>query len=264
MRARSALFDVFGGYLRGRGGSATIAALVRLLEPLGFGAPAIRTAVSRMVRQGWLTPVRLTEGAGYALTSRAERRLDEAAARIYRTGSSTWDHRWHVVVLEGVPARGDRDRLASSLRLLGYGPLGVATWVSPRPSPELADVLEDLPARVFHGAHDGSDADLAARAWDLDGLGAQYRGFVAEWTPVVSAVDGADPAQAFAASQRLLHAWRKFLFRDPGLPTELLPADWPGAAAAAFFDEHTARLAPAVTEFLDDCLNRGGKQRSTA
>ncbi|SES44292.1 transcriptional regulator, PaaX family [Actinokineospora terrae] len=266
VRARSALFDVFGGHLRQRDGSATIAALVRLLEPLGFGAPAIRTAVSRMVRQGWLTPVRLHDGPGYALTGRGQRRLDEAGARIYRTGLSTWDGRWHVVALAEPPPRVARERLASSLRLLGYGPLGSSTWVSPRPSAELPEVLaaEGLTARVFHGPQDGSDAELAAEAWDLTGLGEAYRGFLAAWAPVMSAVDGSDPAEAFAASQRLLHAWRKFLFVDPGLPVELLPADWPGAAAAELFDTHTARLAPAVTEFLDDCLRRGGKQRSTA
>lgn len=264
MRARSALFDVYGGYLRQRGGSAAIAALVRLLEPLGFGAPAIRTAVSRMVRQGWLAPVRLPDGPGYALTPRAERRLDEAATRIYRTGASTWDGRWHVAVLVEAPGRPARDRLASSLRLLGYGPLGPATWVAPRPSAELGEVLaaEGVAARLFHGALDGDDAELAAQAWDLAGLGARYAAFVAEWGPRMSAVDGTDPAGAFAASQRLLHAWRKFLFDDPGLPPSLLPPAWPGAAAAEFFDAQTARLGPAAAEFLDACL--GGKQRSTA
>jgi phenylacetic acid degradation operon negative regulatory protein len=258
VRARSALFDVYGGYLRARGGSAAIAALVRLLEPLGFGAPAIRTAVSRMVRQGWLAPVRLAEGPGYALTRRAERRLDEAAARIYRTRPSTWDGRWHVVVLEELPSRGARERLDSSLRLLGYGPLGPTTWVAPRPSPELAEVLaaDGLAASVFHGAHSGVDAELAARAWDLHALGRDYAAFVTEWESRMSTVDGSVPASAFAASQHLLHAWRKFLFRDPGLPKELLPPDWPGTVAAEFFDRHTARLAPAAEEFLDRCLDR--------
>lgn len=266
MRARSALFDVFGSYLRARGGSAAIAALVRLLEPLGFEAPAIRTAVSRMVRQDWLRPVRLADGPGYALTKRAERRLDEAAARIYRTHPSTWDGRWHVLVLEELPTRGARDRLDSSLRLIGYGPLGPTTWVAPRPSTELADILsaEGLAARLFNGEHDGDDADLAARAWDLETLGADYADFVTEWLPTVSAVDGSSPAEAFAASQRLLHAWRKFLFRDPGLPAKVLPRDWPGTAAAAFFDEHTARLAPAAETFLAECLTRGARTRSSA
>ena len=266
VRARSALFDVYGSYLRARGGSAAIAALVRLLEPLGFEAPAIRTAVSRMVRQDWLRPVRLADGPGYALTRRAERRLDEAAARIYRTHPSTWDGRWHVLVLEELPTRGARERLDSSLRLIGYGPLGPTTWVAPRPSTELADILatERLSGRLFHGEHDGADADLAARAWDLDTLGADYADFVTEWLPTVSVVDGSTPAEAFAASQQLLHAWRKFLFRDPGLPEQVLPRDWPGTAAAAFFDEHTARLAPAAETFLSECLTRGTRTKSSA
>jgi phenylacetic acid degradation operon negative regulatory protein len=264
VRARSALFDVYGSYLRARGGSATIAALVRLLEPLGFEAPAIRTAVSRMVRQDWLRPVRLTDGPGYALTRRAERRLDEAAARIYRTQPSTWDGRWHVLVLEQLPNRGARDRLDSSLRLIGYGPLGPTTWVAPRPSPELPDVLEGVAARLFHGEHKGDDKDLAAKAWDLDVLGADYEAFVTEWLPLVSAVDGSRPPEAFAASQRLLHAWRKFLFRDPGLPQSVLPPGWPGESAARFFDEHTLRLAPAAEAYLSDCLNRATRTRSSA
>ncbi|OLF07224.1 PaaX family transcriptional regulator [Actinophytocola xinjiangensis] len=266
MRARSALFDVYGSYLRARGGEAAIAALVRLLEPLGFEAPAIRTAVSRMVRQDWLRPVRLAEGPGYALTARAERRLDEAAARIYRTSPSTWDGRWQVLVLEELPTRTARDRLDSSLRLFGYGPLGPTTWVAPRPSTELPEILaaEGLAGRTFYGEHDGDDAELAARAWDLDTLGADYAAFVTEWRPVLSAVDGSVPAEAFAASQGLLHAWRRFLFRDPGLPPSLLPATWPGTEAAAFFDRETARLAPAAESFLTDCLNRGNRARSSA
>ena len=261
VRARSALFDVYGAYLRRHGGAATIAALVRLLAPLEFGAPAIRTAVSRMVRQGWLQPRRLPDGPGYALTERAERRLAEAGGRIYRLGTSTWDGRWHVVALPELPARTARDRLTSSLRLLGYGPLGPATWVAPRPSAGLDDVLaaESVTARVFHGRLDGDDADLAAAAWDLTSLGAEYAAFVAAWSAELSAVDAADPAAAFAACQRLLHAWRKFLFRDPGLPAELLPAPWPGAAAAEFFDTQTALLSPAAGEFVDDCLSTGRK-----
>src|ERR671914_666112 len=98
MQARSALFDLYGDHLRSRGGRAPVAALVRLLAPLGIAAPAVRTAVSRMVRQGWLHPVRLDSGPGYALTPRAVRRLDEAAGRIYRTTKASWNGRFDLVV----------------------------------------------------------------------------------------------------------------------------------------------------------------------
>ena len=46
MQARSALFDLYGDHLRSQGGAAPVAALVRLLGPLGITAPAVRTAVS--------------------------------------------------------------------------------------------------------------------------------------------------------------------------------------------------------------------------
>ena len=87
MHARSALFDVYGDHLRPRGNQAPIASLVRLLAPVGIGAPAVRTAVSRMVSQGWLAPVTLPAGPGYRATDQAVHRLADAADRIYRRGT---------------------------------------------------------------------------------------------------------------------------------------------------------------------------------
>src|SRR6187549_1496369 len=137
MQARSALFDLYGDHLRPRGGRAPVAALVKLLAPLGIAPPAVRTAVSRMVRQGWLHPMRLVSGPGYLLTPQAARRLDEAAARIYRTGRSGWDGRFDLILLHGPLGKREAGRLA----FLGYGALGETAWVAPRPAEEADTVL---------------------------------------------------------------------------------------------------------------------------
>src|SRR5262249_14856839 len=108
MEARSALFDLYGDHLRPRGGRAPVAALVRLLAPIGITAPAVRTAVSRMVRQGWLHPARMPTGPGYTLTPKAVRRLDEAATRIYRTIRREWDGHFPLIVPEPPPHPGAR------------------------------------------------------------------------------------------------------------------------------------------------------------
>ena len=131
MHARSALFDLYGDHLRGRGGQAPVAVLVRLLAPLGVTAPAVRTAISRMVRQDWLRPVRLEAGPGYALTDQARERLDEAASRIYRTRTPRWSGAWDLLVLDPVRSRSARDRVRSALGYLGYAPLSDSTWISP-------------------------------------------------------------------------------------------------------------------------------------
>lgn len=257
MNARSALFDLYGDHLRSRGSQAPVAALVRLLAPLGITAPAVRTAVSRMARQGWLESIRLAGGAGYALTPRAGRRLDEAAERIYRHGHPPWDGRWHVVVVHRVPERARRERLRAALAYLGYAPLDEATWISPRPSVELDALLdgERVRAERFLAAYDGDARGLLARSWDLDGLSRAYLRWLRTAAELVASADARTPDESvFAVRSALVHEWRKFLFADPGLPAELLPPGWPGQLAAEFFQSESARLLPAAARFVDCCL----------
>lgn len=258
MHARSALFDVYGDHLRRRGGLAPVAALARLLAPLGVSVPAVRTAVSRMVRQGWLEPVRLPDGAGYQLTGRAERRLDAAHARIYRTPAGGWDGHWHLVTADRPGGRTARDRLDGALRLLGYAPLPGGAWVAPRRSPDLAATLgaESVAWQAFSARLDGDDTDLVARAWDLAPVAEAYREFEARTrAALVDAGAAPDDRTAFAVRSRLVHDWRSFLFTDPALPVELLPPSWPGHSAAAAFDEAASGLRPGADRFVDDCLD---------
>lgn len=258
MNARSALFDLYGDHLRPRGGRAPVAALVRLLAPLEVAAPAVRTAVSRMVRQGWLEPMRLAGGPGYALTPRAVRRLDDSAARIYRTQQPGWDGTWHLAVTTLPVERSRRDRLRAGLTFLGFAQLDDATWIGPRWSEE-ADALlevEGVRAERFAAHHDGDSLGLVRRAWDIEGLARSYSRWLADAQALVTE-SGANPddEHAFAARSRLVHEWRKFLFLDPGLPRPLLPEDWPGDKAAQFFDEESERLRPPASRFVDDCLS---------
>ena len=257
VNARSALFDLYGDHLRARGAQAPVASLVRLLAPLGITAPAVRTAVSRMVRQGWLVPVRLAGGPGYALTPRATSRLDEAAERIYHHGDQQWEGHWHVLVVDRVPERARRERVRAALHYLGYAPLGETTWISPRASVELAGLLEAerLRAERFQATFEGDPHALLRRAWDLDGLAQAYRRWLAMAAGLVAAVGpDATDEMVFARRSILVHEWRKFLFTDPGLPASLLPAPWPGDEAARLFHAESARLLPAAARFVDCCL----------
>lgn len=260
MNARSALFDLYGDHLLSRGEQAPVAALVKLVAPLRISAPAMRTAVSRMASQGWLAPVRLPDGAGYRLTPRAVRRLREAGDRIYRRQTPAWDGRWHVVVVERIADRARRERLRAALRYLGYACLDGSTWISPRPSSELDALLtaEQVRAERFHAGHAGDARGLAARAWDIDGLANGYRDWLDHARVLVRPRRDQSDEALFAIRSELVHEWRKFLFVDPGLPAEMLPARWPGSDAAAFFHDEAERLLPAAGRFVDCCLAGAG------
>jgi phenylacetic acid degradation operon negative regulatory protein len=260
LRARSALFELYGDHLRTRGQEAPVSAIVRLLEPLDIAAPAVRTAVSRMVREGWLRPATLPGGRGYGLTPYASTWLADAAARIYRTEDlPVWDRRWHIVRTSPADHRSARQRLRSGMAFIGYAQLDESTWISPRVRPDVRGLLEaaGVAAESFRAEHSGDSATMVARAWDLPALAAAYEAWQASAGDLLTSA-GATPDDrcAYAIRCRLLHEWRLFLFRDPRLPRVLLPASWPGDDAAAFFDRESARLLPAAARFVDSVLPR--------
>jgi len=256
MHARSALFDVYGDHLRARDDQAPVAALVRLLEPVGIAAPAVRTAISRMVVQGWLEPVQLETGRGYRATARAVRRVDEAGERIYGSEARAWDGSWQLVFVAPPAARAARARLRADLAFVGYAELADNVWVSPRARAELGFLLD----RAGAGASTARAVDFLpppVDAWDLGGLRTAYTRWLETAPRLVAdhltAHDDPDRA-AFAARFHLVHEWRKFLFADPGLPAELLPEDWPGGPAAELFAHEAERLRPGSDRFLASCL----------
>jgi phenylacetic acid degradation operon negative regulatory protein len=257
MHARSALFDVFGDHLRSRGDRAPVAALVRLLRPIGIAAPAVRTAISRMVSQGWLAPVSLAGGRGYRATPRAIRRLDESAVRIYGSEALAWDGSWQVALVGPPSQRSARERLRAELRFLGYGELAADVWIAPYPREDLERVVAAAGGRLTTATATGFSSDPTS-AWDLAELADSYTAWLDGVDDLVAAhLDGGrdEDESAFAARFHLVHEWRKFLFADPGLPDELLPARWPGRPAAAAFAGEARRLKPGSDRFVARCLD---------
>lgn len=255
VHARSAVVDLYGDHLSHRGWWAPVSSVVGLAESVAVQAPATRTAISRLAAQGWLR-AQMQEGVrGYAATPRARDRWRHAHDRIYATGPAPWDGRWHLVQVDTAGDRRLREQVASTLGYLGYGRAPGGGWLSPWRSPELSASLEGLGVRWLsvQGSLDGPTgaARLVASVWDLAGLAEAYDDFLAG-VPAVPTDPG--PREAYVLRTHLVHAWRRFLFQDPGLPQEVLPSDWVGHRARTAFLDLAAALAPAAGVFVDQAL----------
>jgi phenylacetic acid degradation operon negative regulatory protein len=118
---------------------------------------------------------------------------------------------------------------------------------------------EDLDAVCLTTADIGPVPALLA-AFEFDSLAEEYAAWLAHAKDLVATLGGEtgrgpDDVASFVVRTELVHSWRKFLFTDPGLPDALLPREWPGRGAAAFFDHHAAQLLPATDRFIDLCLS---------
>jgi phenylacetic acid degradation operon negative regulatory protein len=99
---------------------------------------------------------------------------------------------------------------------------------------------------------------MAARCWDLAGLGADYAGFVDRLDALPSGDDLArlPGPEALRLRIELVSAYRTFPFRDPDLPGELLPEGWPGRRAHQLFVAAHDALAGPADRYVSEVLTR--------
>lgn len=255
MKARSLVFDLFGDYLRYRGGEARLRNLVSLMSCFDVSESAVRVVVTRLRKEGWLSSRREGRETVYALTDAAWALLDEGRERIFHRMRGPWDGQWTMVIYS-VPEseRGLREQLRKKLAWFGFGPLSSAVWLCPHDrGAAVQAAFSDEPAvqtDVFRSRSAGIDADrdIAARAWDLGSLDAEYSELLAVYRPRLAAYRAGElhGAAALVERMRLVHDYRRFPFRDPDLPPELLPEGWSGRLVhEVFLEAHGLLRGPA-------------------
>ncbi|HWI65233.1 MAG TPA: PaaX family transcriptional regulator C-terminal domain-containing protein [Symbiobacteriaceae bacterium] len=258
MQARSLLFDLWGDYIQHVGGEVWTSTLARFLAEFGITEPTLRQALSRMTRQGWLQVRKVATRSCYSLTERGRKRMAEACRRVYDPVDAPWDGQWRMLCYSiPEPMRAIRDDLRKELAWTGLAALTPGSWISPNP---LEDAVGELVMRygiakfvtIFRASQIGAETpqELVARCWDLAGIQAGYDRFIARWEPRRRQTSLTD-VQCFVTRIELVHDYRKFLFVDPGLPRELLPAGWRGHDARRLFQEFYAFLEPGARRFMD-------------
>lgn len=264
MKARSLVFDLFGDYLRYRGGEVRLRSLVALMGCFDVPEATVRVVVTRLRKEGWLASRREGRETIYVLTDTAWELLDEGRERIFHRVQGPWDGQWHMVIYS-VPEseRGLREQLRKKLAWFGFGPLSPSVWLSPHDRTALVrDAFAHEPAvrlDVFRSRSTGTgeDRDIAARSWDLAELDHAYEEFLDRYRARLpryraGELQGAD---ALVERMRLVHDYRRFPFRDPDLPPELLPEGWRGRLAhEVFLEAHGLLRGPA--EACVDALTR--------
>jgi phenylacetic acid degradation operon negative regulatory protein len=237
LRAWSLIVTVFGDVVAPRGGSLWLGTLNDIMGAFGIGEGVVRTAMSRLAADGWVTRDRVGRNSYYRLTPKATVLSEAAAARIYRLPQRGWSGTWSLVVPKEEPGARIADRRAA-LHRAGFAQLSTGLFIAP-PGHDVPDEA----ARVFAFSARSSrvksgeleqDREIARSAWKLDEIAGAYRAFCDHYAPVASALippqEGSDLA-ALALRLLLVHELRRIALRDPGLPLELLGSGWTGLEA---------------------------------
>jgi len=257
-RPSSFIYTLMGDLVRYEGGEIWIGSLTRFMAEFGISEPAVRQAVSRMSRQGWMSARKVGNRSYYAMTARGTERVDKVSPRIYRPPEDSWDGQWRLVAYS-VPERirDNRDRFRKDLTVVGFAPLGPSLWLSPRDVLDAAreaaaqtGLLEHVDLFVAQSRGPRGDRDLLASCWNLASIAQSYHAFIETYEHRTAPTSTHADAQAFVAREWLVHDYRKFIYIDPGLPLSLLPRDWPAQRASVLFRTYYDALTPGALRFF--------------
>lgn len=245
IRAGSLVVTVFGDAVVPRGGVLSLESLLAITRAFRIGDGVVRTALSRLVADGWFERWKLGRNSFYRLTASGKAAFARATARIYGPVTQAWSGAFDLLVLDGAGDR--RAELAAS----GYGSLGPDLMIGAGPGEgSAAEGVLRLAARPEDPA---IARRLAARAWPVAEVGERYARFTALFAAAGMAVAAEPPSGLDALVLRILliHEYRRAVLKDPLLPADLLPEDWPGAAARRLCATIYRAVAPAAEAWLD-------------
>lgn len=270
VNTRSMIFTLYGDYISHYGDVIWIGSLIRLLKEFGHNEQAVRAAISRMSKQGWVKAERQGNKSYYSLTERGKARMNEASKRIYKLDTPEWDGQWRMLIYT-IPEekRHLRDELRKELTWSGFGLLSNSCWITPNPMEQqvnsLIDKYEVGPyVSFFRATYEGmSDHEsLVKKCWDLEQINQRYSEFIQEYSQdyVIDKhkIDTGDMSDGscFVKRALLVHQYRKFLFIDPSLPPELLPEKWVGDSAASLFADYYQILEKPATRFFESVFEK--------
>lgn len=281
VRHQQLIVTLFGLYCREPGTALPIAALVALLGDLGYDAPGVRSAVSRLKAKGVLRSTRAGGVAAYELSESLQTVFAEGDQRIFAERREDGEHDW-LLALFSVPEaqRHLRHKLRSVLSGLGFGTVTAGVWiasagVAERARERLRTQGLDQFVEFFRGDYlfEGNVRAKIATWWDLESIDALigeflnvYAGADRAWEERLGAAGGAAGAgrvdaetcrEAFRCYVPMLTLWRRLPYRDPDLPLEYLPDGWREPEARRTFSRTHQLLAPLAERHARSIIDGG-------
>lgn len=219
----SLLVTVFGELGQEPHARVSGALLSQLMEAMGVKPEAMRVALHRLKRDGWIDSRRIGRSSEYYLTDSGRAESAEASPRIYRPCAPAQDA-W-LVLTDPTAPKAERDLgeiwLTPNILITSRRPCGENAFVTP------IDPAEALPTWMVQKLCDPSTLQLsetlAARFSSAYGL--------LEQAPMPGALE------RIVLRVLIVHNWRRIVLKAPELPDFVFSAAWRGAECRMRFGE---------------------------
>ncbi len=218
-RVWSLIVTLFGDLARAPGDSISGAALSRITDLAGVRPEAMRVALHRLRKDGWIESERRGRSSIHRLTRSGREQSEVASPGIYaRVPPTPAD--WHVLLAGDTASRA---ALADLLLAQDYVELFPDVAIGPGPVPAHADELLAF-----------GPAAVPVPGWvrrricppALEQAGHALHAALGELSEQLAQAPQPGPGATAALRTLVVHNWRRLILRHPDLPAGIFPETW--------------------------------------
>jgi len=250
LSAWSLIVTFMGDAIGPRGGVVSASALQALMQQLGIGHGAVRTAVSRLAAEGWIERSREGRNSFYQLSGDVGETVLTAERRIYAASSLLPPDTPKSLVIAAEPLSDATLAALEPAGALQLGPQVILCFASSDalpaslrlPGATIADAAALTAGTTLH-----AELGRARHFTEITDLASAYR-------PLGTALDQTgepSPEDAMALRCLMIHEWRRLALRVLAVPEDLAPPDDPEPAARALIAGIYRRLLAPSEAWLD-------------
>jgi len=220
-RVWSIIVSLFGDLAQDCGAHISGGALTRIVEPMGIKPEAMRVALHRLRKDGWIESDRVGRVSMHQLTEFGRSQSARVTPRIYAREPLNAQN-WHLLIAQDGPGMRTLDDVLLSR---DYTPIGRTAALGSGPLPDHCDdlmVFDVNPRAVPKWVQD--------RAYPKD-LHTACSSLHKALCNVISARPAnvsLSAAQVATLRTLIVHRWRRVVLRQPDLPAAFYPQSWIG------------------------------------
>ncbi len=242
LRVWSVILTFFGDAIVPRGEFVSAQIITKLIRELSIEDGAVRTALSRLANDGWVTRKKYGRSSYYSLSQRGHTPFAEAASKIYTIPQINKSDAWTLAIVQ------TNNKSAFEKLLTQYSGFMLETnmFVFNTSSNVLLDQLESLDCLITTGTNKktplwlNGHSKLRLLAKDFENFKTIFENLPTDLPQI----------EAMAARCLLIHEWRRLILRMPDVPIQFLPNHWPAETCGKLVSQKYKALLAQSEEWM--------------